>query len=172
MRFASSWTLVNAHEVAIMAGLAAAVDLGAEYPEDLENDKFALLSFRCYYLLVYGKWYRKRKVVKGAKESEAALSLSVLGCVVNGTGEARETDIGITGGGAGTEVVAVRVLTARPGRPPAVVSFDSKLGKGRLARALLLAERPARTVDDVVAAWSGAGGRDATYVASRLDLLL
>ncbi|KAJ9637957.1 hypothetical protein H2204_004547 [Knufia peltigerae] len=60
VRYASSWTMVNAHEVAIMAGIAAAVDLGAEYPEDLENDKFALLSFRLYYLLVYGKWYRRR----------------------------------------------------------------------------------------------------------------
>ena len=29
------------------------------------------------------------------------MSLSVLGCVVNGPGEARETDIGITGGGQG-----------------------------------------------------------------------
>lgn len=59
-RFAGSWTLVNAHEVAIMSGIAAAVDLGAKYPEDLENDKFALLCFRLYYLLVYGKWYKRR----------------------------------------------------------------------------------------------------------------
>ena len=29
------------------------------------------------------------------------MSLSVIGCVVNGPGEARETDIGFTGGGAG-----------------------------------------------------------------------
>ena len=29
------------------------------------------------------------------------MGLSVLGCVVNGPGEARETDIGITGGGNG-----------------------------------------------------------------------
>lgn len=66
-RFAGSWTLVNAHEVAIMSGLAAAVDLGADYPEDLENDKFAFLCFRLYYLLSYGKWYR-RKHTKGQKE--------------------------------------------------------------------------------------------------------
>lgn len=59
-RFASSWTLVNAHEIAIISGIAAAVDLGADYPEDLEHDKFALLSFRLYYLLIYGKWYRKK----------------------------------------------------------------------------------------------------------------
>jgi predicted NAD/FAD-binding protein len=50
-RYAGSWTLVNAHEVAIISGIAAAVDLGADYPADLENDKFALLSFRLYYLV-------------------------------------------------------------------------------------------------------------------------
>jgi (E)-4-hydroxy-3-methylbut-2-enyl-diphosphate synthase len=33
------------------------------------------------------------------------MSLSVLGCVVNGPGEARETDIGITGGGNGKHMV-------------------------------------------------------------------
>ncbi len=33
------------------------------------------------------------------------LSLSVIGCVVNGPGEARETDIGVTGGGRGTHMV-------------------------------------------------------------------
>ncbi len=39
------------------------------------------------------------------------LSLSVLGCVVNGPGEARETDIGLTGGGAGKHMVYLRGLT-------------------------------------------------------------
>lgn len=33
------------------------------------------------------------------------LSLSVIGCVVNGPGEARETDVGVTGGGRGTHMV-------------------------------------------------------------------
>ncbi|MBM3510759.1 MAG: flavodoxin-dependent (E)-4-hydroxy-3-methylbut-2-enyl-diphosphate synthase [Alphaproteobacteria bacterium] len=33
------------------------------------------------------------------------LTLSVIGCVVNGPGEARETDIGLTGGGQGTHLV-------------------------------------------------------------------
>jgi (E)-4-hydroxy-3-methylbut-2-enyl-diphosphate synthase len=33
------------------------------------------------------------------------LTLSVMGCVVNGPGEARETDIGLTGGGNGTHLV-------------------------------------------------------------------
>jgi (E)-4-hydroxy-3-methylbut-2-enyl-diphosphate synthase len=39
------------------------------------------------------------------------LSLSVLGCVVNGPGEARETDIGITGGGAGKHMVYLSGMT-------------------------------------------------------------
>ena len=33
------------------------------------------------------------------------LTLSIMGCVVNGPGEARETDIGVTGGGKGTHLV-------------------------------------------------------------------
>ena len=33
------------------------------------------------------------------------MSLSVIGCVVNGPGEARETDIGFTGGGKGKHMV-------------------------------------------------------------------
>jgi predicted NAD/FAD-binding protein len=65
-RYAAAWTLVNAHEVAVMSGIAAAVDLGAEYPEDLEHDRFAFLCFRMYYLLAYGKWYR-RNYTKGGK---------------------------------------------------------------------------------------------------------
>ncbi|KAK4103704.1 FAD/NAD(P)-binding domain-containing protein, partial [Parathielavia hyrcaniae] len=59
-RFAAAWTLVNAHEVAVISGIAAAVDLGAAYPEDLERNGFSLLSFRLYYWLVYGKWYHRR----------------------------------------------------------------------------------------------------------------
>ncbi len=33
------------------------------------------------------------------------LTLSIMGCVVNGPGEARETDIGLTGGGAGNHMI-------------------------------------------------------------------
>ena len=39
------------------------------------------------------------------------MSLSVLGCVVNGPGEARETDIGLTGGGAGKHMVYLNGVT-------------------------------------------------------------
>ena len=39
------------------------------------------------------------------------LSLSILGCVVNGPGEARETDIGLTGGGNGKHMVYLSGVT-------------------------------------------------------------
>jgi (E)-4-hydroxy-3-methylbut-2-enyl-diphosphate synthase len=35
------------------------------------------------------------------------MTVSVIGCVVNGPGEARETDIGFTGGGSGTHMVYI-----------------------------------------------------------------
>lgn len=41
-----AWTLVNAHELAIISGMATAYSLGAPYPQELENDSFALLCFR------------------------------------------------------------------------------------------------------------------------------
>lgn len=82
-RFAAAWTLVNAHEVAVISGIAAAVDIGASYPEDLERDKFALLSFRLYYLLTYGKWYQ----CKAAKEGEGkSWASGVYGSVYRGPG--------------------------------------------------------------------------------------
>ena len=46
-------------EVAVISGMAAAYALGAEYPEELEKDRFALLCFRSYLLLEHFKWYKK-----------------------------------------------------------------------------------------------------------------
>lgn len=63
--------MINAHEVAIMSGTAAAVDLGAAYPDVLERDRFAFLAFRCYYMLIYGKWYGRR-ATKHSLEGEGA----------------------------------------------------------------------------------------------------
>lgn len=71
--YAGSWTLVNAHEVAVISGMAAAYSLGATYPKELEEDGFALLCFRCYLLLSHGKWYRKggnREKGKGKSKRE------------------------------------------------------------------------------------------------------
>ena len=38
---------------------------------------------------------------------QTAMTLSIIGCVVNGPGEARETDVGLTGGGKGNHMVYV-----------------------------------------------------------------
>ncbi|KYG50325.1 hypothetical protein M433DRAFT_57379 [Acidomyces richmondensis BFW] len=86
-RFAASWTLINAHEVACISGISAAVDLGAEYPEDLERDKFAFLAFRLYYFLVYGRWYRRR-ATKKSKEGAGKdwATGNEYGSVYNGPG--------------------------------------------------------------------------------------
>ena len=82
-RFAAAWTLVNAHEVAVISGIAAAVDLGARYPEDLERDRFALLAFRMYYLLSYGKWYRRKAKKEGDGQDWAS---GLYGSVYKGPG--------------------------------------------------------------------------------------
>ncbi len=39
------------------------------------------------------------------------LTVSIIGCVVNGPGEARETDLGLTGGGKGTHQVYISGIT-------------------------------------------------------------
>ena len=91
-RFAAAWTLVNAHEIAVISGIAAAVDLGADYPEDLQNDQFALLSFRLYYLLIYGRWYRKRhsKSKSSAAQEGRSWASGLYGSVYQGPGVSSE----------------------------------------------------------------------------------
>ena len=42
---------------------------------------------------------------------KAPIRLSIIGCVVNGPGEARETDIGLTGGGRGTHQIYLSGVT-------------------------------------------------------------
>merc|ERR1712225_76494 len=59
--YAAAWTLVNAHELAVISGMAAAYRLGAEYPKDMEEDSFALLCFRLYLLLSHATIYKKGK---------------------------------------------------------------------------------------------------------------
>lgn len=59
-------------------------------------------------------------------------------------------------------VVAVRVLTPFGSGPPKVISYPSKLGKGRLTRALVSRRGMVRTVGHVVDAWRAAGGAAGT----------
>jgi (E)-4-hydroxy-3-methylbut-2-enyl-diphosphate synthase len=52
-----------------------------------------------------------QKLEDALQHIKTPMSLSVLGCVVNGPGEARETDIGITGGGNGKHMVYLSGVT-------------------------------------------------------------
>ena len=51
------------------------------------------------------------KLEEALSHIRTPMSVSVLGCVVNGPGEARETDIGITGGGNGKHMVYLSGVT-------------------------------------------------------------
>jgi (E)-4-hydroxy-3-methylbut-2-enyl-diphosphate synthase len=61
------------------------------------------------------------------------LSLSVLGCVVNGPGEARETDIGITGGGQGKHMVYLSGVTDHHVQDADMVDHIAKLVEAKAA---------------------------------------
>ena len=69
------------------------------------------------------------------------MSLSIIGCVVNGPGEAMQTDIGFTGGGAGSGMVYLAGLT------------DHKIGNDEMVDHLVeLVEQKAREIDAARAA--------------------
>ncbi|MDE0948158.1 MAG: flavodoxin-dependent (E)-4-hydroxy-3-methylbut-2-enyl-diphosphate synthase, partial [Sphingobium sp.] len=61
------------------------------------------------------------------------LSLSVLGCVVNGPGEARETDIGLTGGGNGKHMVYLSGITDHTVQDEALVDHIVRLVEDKAA---------------------------------------
>jgi (E)-4-hydroxy-3-methylbut-2-enyl-diphosphate synthase len=82
------------------------------------------------------------------------LTVSVIGCVVNGPGEARETDIGFTGGGNGTHQVYLAGVPAHRLKDKSIVDHLVALVEER-ARAVAAAERAhAEAASDAVAAAS------------------
>ncbi len=79
------------------------------------------------------------------------MTLSVIGCVVNGPGEARETDIGLTGGGKGTHQVYLSGVT------------DHKVGEDGLVDHLVaLVEQKAAEIESEIADDAGGGAQTAT----------
>ena len=74
------------------------------------------------------------------------MSLSVLGCVVNGPGEARETDIGITGGGNGTHMVYLSGVTDHHVQDANMIEHIVRLVE-RTAAEIEAAESRAATLD-------------------------
>ena len=61
------------------------------------------------------------------------LSLSIIGCVVNGPGEARETDIGLTGGGSGRHMVYLSGVTDHHVESAAMVDHIVRLVEAKAA---------------------------------------
>lgn len=71
------------------------------------------------------------------------MSLSVLGCVVNGPGEARETDIGITGGGNGTHMVFLSGVTDHHVKDADMIEHIVKLVEAKAAEIEASLQAPA-----------------------------
>jgi (E)-4-hydroxy-3-methylbut-2-enyl-diphosphate synthase len=71
------------------------------------------------------------------------MSLSVLGCVVNGPGEARETDIGITGGGNGKHMVYLSGLTDHHVQDADMIDHIVKLVEAKAAEIETAEQAPA-----------------------------
>jgi len=61
------------------------------------------------------------------------MTLSIIGCVVNGPGEARETDIGLTGGGQGNHMVYLNGVTDHKIKDDALVDHIVELVEARAA---------------------------------------
>jgi (E)-4-hydroxy-3-methylbut-2-enyl-diphosphate synthase len=61
------------------------------------------------------------------------MTLSVIGCVVNGPGEARETDIGFTGGGNGTHQVYIAGVPAHRLKDQSIVDHLVELVEKKAA---------------------------------------
>ena len=51
-----------------------------------------------------------RKLEKRLEHITKPITISVIGCVVNGPGEASQTDIGLTGGGKGSNMIYIKGL--------------------------------------------------------------
>jgi (E)-4-hydroxy-3-methylbut-2-enyl-diphosphate synthase len=74
-----------------------------------------------------------QKLEDALSHIKTPMSLSVLGCVVNGPGEARETDIGITGGGNGKHMVYLSGVTDHHVENDDMVSHIVKLVEAKAA---------------------------------------
>ena len=77
------------------------------------------------------------------KHISTPMSLSIIGCVVNGPGEARETDIGITGGGQGTHMVYLSGVTDHHVQDAGMIDHIVKLVEAKAAEIEAAADREA-----------------------------
>jgi (E)-4-hydroxy-3-methylbut-2-enyl-diphosphate synthase len=74
-----------------------------------------------------------QKLEERLEHINTPMSLSILGCVVNGPGEARETDIGLTGGGNGKHMVYLSGVTDHHVQDADMVDHIVKLVEAKAA---------------------------------------
>ena len=74
-----------------------------------------------------------QKLEERLEHIHTPMSLSILGCVVNGPGEARETDIGLTGGGNGKHMVYLSGVTDHHVQDADMVDHIVKLVEAKAA---------------------------------------
>src|SRR5204862_6644336 len=79
---------------------------------------------------------------EGLQHIKTPMSLSVLGCVVNGPGEARETDMGITGGGQGKHMVYLSGVTDHHVQDADMIDHIVKLVEAKAAELEAAAAHP------------------------------
>ncbi len=75
------------------------------------------------------------KLEKRLAHIREPISLSVIGCVVNGPGEAKQTDIGFTGGGNGTHQIYLNGVASQRYSQEDIVEFLANLVEQRVKNA-------------------------------------
>jgi len=74
-----------------------------------------------------------KKLEERVAHISTPMTVSVIGCVVNGPGEARETDIGFTGGGKGTHQVYVAGVPHHRMKDPDIVEHLAEMIEAKAA---------------------------------------
>ena len=72
-----------------------------------------------------------KKLENSLQDITNSMTVSIIGCVVNGPGEAQMTDIGITGGGNGTHMLYIDGKKDRRVRNVDLVSYLEKIIRNR-----------------------------------------
>src|SRR5262249_20384504 len=97
------------------------------------------------------------------------MTLSIIGCVVNGPGEARETDVGFTGGGNGTHQVYIAGTPHHRLKGEDIVDHLVRLAEQKAAE--IQAREKADSTTPAAAQW-GRFGEHSTLPANPLSFVV
>ena len=151
--------LLVAEAIGLFDGVGLRVSLSAEPVEEIKVGFDILKSLglrRRGVTVISGPSCARQQyeVIKTVEAVEKRLShittpmtLSIIGCVVNGPGEARETDIGFTGGGNGTHQVYIAGVPAHRLKDESIV--DHLVGLVEKKAAEIEAKKKEETAEPV-----------------------